>query len=1482
MNVAIDSCSTACLMTDYAAEKLGLEGESQPFVLKGVTDAENNLMSPRVEAEVASLDGSFRQLLKGIQVIPVITDDTKALDWRPILSTYGIEGVPPAREGQIDLLIGMNYPLFLRQHDFKKVKSDLTLIKNDLGWSGCGIANRKEILEGRAFKISYSSSFTSDEDDPDETRENLNEGDYSEILEDMCMIADGRKAPKVDVKNLIELVQNSTLFGGVPEAGTTAEDERCIKIMQDTYQVEGGHAYISPLWREGQPSGCENNYSYALSKLNSMLRTMSDEHFDHIDKIFNDHLAKGLIEEITEEVKSPYEEHAVWWAHFPVLSSNSAASPLRPVMDGVSPCINGKSINDHFHCGPCLVNDLTQVLLRYRKYDVAFTGNIAEMLLRIRVPKEYRRYARFIWAQRDRWREQSVRGLRFFQFKGHLPGRVCSPACAIWATRQNAEEHKASMPRAFETATKSTVVDEILDSAPTAAGATQIINDLINMNNRIGLDMIKFATTSVKVAESLPPEAIESDNMVLFENCLKQRMEEGSRRCGKGVEPKVPTVKTLGHFHNMVEDTLGYVSRVPESDTEWTKTICLRQIVGVFDPLGYAMPILLEPKLILHELWQKTTEWSNDLTPEEMARWNLWLPNLTRIENLQFERVLMPGLPENFESVQIHVFSDASTQAFASVAYIRITYTDGRPIYTNFIQAQSNLAPTKVKRTIPKLELMSIHQGACLADHVCRVLDLPRKNVIIWSDSKTALQWLRMESTTLLLLVHHYCEKIKALFPLEQIRWVPGPDNVADVATRPKTVEEVLDLPQWTKGPKFLTDSPDSWPTLAELQKTSEVMEGVKKDFKLFTSEVTLKVTTRAPAKKFPEDKDLEFIMGINKFSSYGKTLRVLAYIIRYLGILKARALKRKQGFTPTTLTLRKLGFKQITKYVVPKGVNPGKTLEKVDEQVPTYFPEGKSKLWLTPEELEEAELRLARQHQIKYFKKEMNAIRSGKDLLQSNKLCRLGAELVPQRSCFDGGFEVLRLGGRIALAPHVSSKMRKPFVLHPDDELVKKMLQHYHSDVLKHEGGLKCLTGELNRSRWIVGSIAHLKRVLKECYYCRILRPRPKNQETKVLPTPKFYDRNTRRLAAFTVTILDVAGPWYTSHGRGKRKTKRWLLIFRCAMYGALHLEMLWNLDISSIHMAISRFVGNASKPTRIICNRETNGGHNNLETDSVWEKICTDEVANNEHRIEFVFNPEDSLQSNNFTDRLLTVSKKSLETIFSIGEYQISDEALETIFKMIQRLLNNHPTGVMETKRSGELKPITPAHFLMKGGEYEDIVPPNIYLEGSDTLGEKYWTIKRLVDDFWALLCRSVPPKLREHNKWITKRKEVQEGDLVCILVDVPEPNNHFKVGIVQEVTPGGSGRIKRAIVQTKDGEDLVQGLNRIYVLVPKEKLYPESDKSGVRDTPERRVLTRRSNRLKRQRKVKGTTLMSRRMVSETNGMPMESGNQFCDLFA
>ena len=150
-------------MTDYAADHLALKGKIERFVLKGITDAESVIMSRKVTARVSSMDGEFSHILKRVRVLPTITNDVKAFDWRPLLSKFDIEGFAPAREGQIDLLIGMNYPRFLKQHDCREVKDNLMLFKNDLGWSGCGVADRREVRDGHTFKIQYSNVFMTNE-----------------------------------------------------------------------------------------------------------------------------------------------------------------------------------------------------------------------------------------------------------------------------------------------------------------------------------------------------------------------------------------------------------------------------------------------------------------------------------------------------------------------------------------------------------------------------------------------------------------------------------------------------------------------------------------------------------------------------------------------------------------------------------------------------------------------------------------------------------------------------------------------------------------------------------------------------------------------------------------------------------------------------------------------------------------------------------------------------------------------------------------------------------------------------------------------------------------------------------------------------------------------------------------------------------------------------------------------------------------------
>ena len=1458
INVAIDSMSTGCMMTESIANELDLKGEEDSFILQGIGDVESTLTGPVVVAELISMERDFTYPLKRVRVIPVITEGVTAADWRPLLAKHGVQGHEPSRDGKIDLLIGLDHPKLFQQLESIEVREDLILFRNALGWSCCGVVDREEILEGQTLKIKYSNALLINADIPDEESDYEEETERGQVMETIVsLVSQGRRAAAVDIKYLIDLVQNSTQYDNLPESGMTVEEERCLKILQDTYRVENGRAYISPLWRENQPSGFKTNYNYALGRLKSILRGMTDENFNCLDKIFEDYLAKGIADEITDEVKNPEEEHAIWWAHFPVVNPNSETTPVRPVMDGKAACINGKSINDHcYHKGPCLINCLVQVLLRYRKHDVAFTGDISKMFLKVYVPLEMRKYARFIWVQKDR------KTWRYFQFRGHVFGNVGSPTCAIYVTQKNAEDHKEQMPRAAEAVIKSTLVDDTLDSVSTDEEAVEVIKHLVQMSKDIGLEMSKFATTSMKVAEKLPPEIVKSDNMILFEKFKHQEIEYGGREYAPGTVPKEPTMRTLGQYHNMPKDRFGFISYKPKEDMEWTKTRCLSQTAKVFDPLGYAVPILLEPKLIIQDLWRRGTEWTDVLTPEELERWNAWLPNLPRMEELFFDRVLMPGLVKDFDTVQIHVFSDASEKAFSSIAFIRITYKDKRGTYINFIQAKSNIAPIKTKRTIPKLELMGIQQGTRLADKICDILDVPRSEVTLWSDSKTALQWLRMESTTLVPLVHNYCGKIKKLFSVEQIRWVPGQDNVADIATRPKNIDEMLKLPQWKTGPAFLRNSPEHWPVLPELKKTSDVMEGVKKDYRLFSSEVTMRAETRAMAKQ-REEMNTWMWKWIDRFHSYGKMLRVFSYVIKWIRILRSRAVenkRRRQQGRPELVKpkMLKKEYQKVIEYVPEKKKKACKyTVEAKKTKVLTYFPKGTMAVRPNPREIDEAELRLVRQHQIKYFSKEIADVKAGKGLLASNKLSRLGAVLVPEKSCFNGDFDILRLSGRVALAPHLCERMKRPFVLHPEDEMVKRMIKYYHANVLKHMGGVKCLICEINRSRWIVGSIAHLKRILNECYQCRRWRPKPTVQKMAPLPSTRIPGTKEERLAAFTFTALDVAGPWITSQGRGKSQTKRWLLIFRCATVGAVHLEMLYSMDTSSFLMALTRFTSEASTPKKIYCDQGTNLVRGDKELGLVWDEALKKDMTEGRFGIEFVFSPPESPHFNGLVERMIGEAKRNLVKVLPPGELQISDEALQTSFKQVQRLLNNRPIEVMNSDVDPQdLEPLTPAHFLQNGNIFEDLVPPNYILEGRNTLAGRYWTLKTLMDEFWQRLCHSLAPALRKYSKWLTKRRNVQEGDFVCMVEDKPEANGHYRVGLVTDAISGQDGFTRRVTVRTRDGKIYDRGLNSIYVLVPRERLYPSQNVQGP-------PKSRQSKRLKQKNKKRITTLCALKQV-------------------
>jgi hypothetical protein len=109
-----------------------------------------------------------------------------------------------------------------------------------------------------------------------------------------------------------------------------------------------------------------------------------------IDGIYRKYLEQGIIRKVEINKQKPWEGDAIYWPTIIVHQSKSETTLVRLCCDGKAKHINGKSINELlFLPGPNQMCKLPQVLIRFRQFDVAFTGDISKMFLKIQQPEEY-------------------------------------------------------------------------------------------------------------------------------------------------------------------------------------------------------------------------------------------------------------------------------------------------------------------------------------------------------------------------------------------------------------------------------------------------------------------------------------------------------------------------------------------------------------------------------------------------------------------------------------------------------------------------------------------------------------------------------------------------------------------------------------------------------------------------------------------------------------------------------------------------------------------------------------------------------------------------------------------------------------------------------------------------------------------------------------------------------------------------------------
>ena len=237
-----------------------------------------------------------------------------------------------------------------------------------------------------------------------------------------------------------------------------------------------------------------------------------------------------------------------------------------------------------------------------------------------------------------------------YQMLVHVFGATSSPCCAEYALRRTALDNTADFDKkTIEAVLHDFYVDDLLSSCDSVPSAIKLATRLMELLQRGGFRLTKWASNSKQVLRTLPSA----------EPTPKIDLAFG----------ELPIERALGVRWDTERDLFVFTT-IPTNNPS-TKRGILRTVCEVFDPLGFLAPFLFVAKSFMQELWRQKLGWDEELPDHLVGVWRSWTEELSAIADFRLPR-RYATTPETVNT-ELHVFSDASELGFGSVAYLRTT-----------------------------------------------------------------------------------------------------------------------------------------------------------------------------------------------------------------------------------------------------------------------------------------------------------------------------------------------------------------------------------------------------------------------------------------------------------------------------------------------------------------------------------------------------------------------------------------------------------------------------------------------------------------------------------------------------------------------------------------------------------------------------------------------------------------------------------------
>ncbi|UYV64155.1 hypothetical protein LAZ67_2006800 [Cordylochernes scorpioides] len=260
---------------------------------------------------------------------------------------------------------------------------------------------------------------------------------------------------------------------------------------------------------------------------------------------------------------------------------------------------------------------------------------------------------------------------------------------------------------------------------------------------------------------------------------------------------------------------------------------------------------------------------------------------------------------------------------------------------------------------------------------------------------------------------------------------------------------------------------------------------------------------------------------------------------------------------------------------------------------------------------------------------------------------------------------------------------------------------------------GLQTLLGILRENYWILRSRKTVKKIINQCIRCKRFTATPATVESTSLPEDRVRD----------AAVFEIVGVDLTGHLILKNKKKAWIVIFTCAVYRGVHLELVTSLSMEALLQAFRRFIARRGRPLIVYSDNGTNfkGMANALKKIDFSRLKCDPTLKN----ITWKFIPPGAPWWGGWWERLIGMMKQLLFRI--LGQTSLGYEELSTVMCDVEGLMNTRPLTYL-TEESEDLAPLAPSLFLH---EVREVGVPDLDLIDNQTLSRKYQYIKRVRED-------------------------------------------------------------------------------------------------------------------------------------------------------